>query len=40
MKTFTDDKPLLRYALLGFGVVVCSFLGTISAILLIGVLFK
>ena len=40
MKTFNDDKPLLRYALLGFGVIACSFVGTISAVLLIGVLFK
>ena len=40
MKTFIDDKPILRYSLIIFGVIMGSFLGTISATLLLGVLLK
>lgn len=40
MKTFIDDKPILRYALITFGVIIGSFVGTISATLLLGVILK
>jgi hypothetical protein len=39
-KTFSTDNPLLRYYLIALGFIVCSFIGTISAILLLGVIFK
>jgi len=39
-KTFLTDKPLLRYSLFMFGVVISAFTGATAAILLFGVLFK
>lgn len=38
MKTFQDDKPLLHIVLILLGVIVGSFIGTISAVLLLGTL--
>ena len=40
MKTFSTDKPLVRYALPTLGIFTSSLLGTTSALLLIGVIFK
>ena len=40
MKTFLDDRPILRYTLIIAGAVMGSFVGTVSAILLIAVLLK
>ena len=40
MKTFNDDKPILRYSLIIFGVIIGSFFGTISATILLGVILK
>jgi len=40
MKTFLTDRPILRYSFFGIGFIICSFLGTISAIILLGVIFK
>lgn len=39
MKTFLTDKPILRYSLLALGFLICSFTGTLAAILLFGVIF-
>jgi hypothetical protein len=40
MKTFQDDNPLLRYAILFVGSIIGSFVGAISGVLLFGVIFK
>jgi hypothetical protein len=40
MKTFDSDKPILRYILLSVGILMASFTGTISALLLFFVIFK
>jgi hypothetical protein len=40
MKIFADDRPILRYLIIIFGVIIGLFLGTISVTLLLGVLLK
>ena len=40
MKTFLDDRPILRYCFIIAGVLVGSFVGTVSAILLVAILLK
>jgi hypothetical protein len=40
MKTFKDDKPLLRYTILFLGTIIGSFVGAISGLLLFGTLLK
>lgn len=40
MKTFIDDRPILRYSLIIASVLIGSFVGTVSAILLVAVLLK
>lgn len=40
MKTFEEDRPILRYSLMIVTIIISSFVGTISAALLFGVLFK
>jgi len=38
MKTFNADKPILRYSLIFLGFVVASFVGSVTALLLVAVI--
>lgn len=40
MKTFLDEHPLISYAIITASVLIGSFVGTISAVLLIAYLLK